>query len=152
MENNLKRADKDMVESISLPRGWCFCFNNGCEAAERCFRRFTATQCSGGRRVGMAVFPQAGESGKCEFFIEKRVVRMAWGLDKLFENVVWRDATPIRKELTGLLGNKGGYYRYNRGEKRLSPKQQELVMAVMRRYGYDDVEFSHYELTYWLGD
>lgn len=152
MEENLICTHRDAVRSISLPKGWCFCFNNGCEAAERCFRRFTATQCTEGRKVGMAVFPKAGDSGKCEFFIAKRVVRMAWGIDKLFEKVVWRDATPIRKELIELLGNKGGYYRYNRGEKWLSPKQQELVMAVMRRYGYDDVEFQHYELTYWLGE
>ena len=100
----------------------------------------------------MAVFRGMGDDGVCDFFLEKRIERQAWGMDKLFEKVFYNDARSIRKALLGMLGNKGGYYRYNRGEKYLSATQQERVRAVFRRYGYERVEFGHYVDRYWLGD
>ena len=100
----------------------------------------------------MAVFRGMGDDGMCDFFLEKRIERLAWGMDKLFEKVFYNDARSIRKALFGILGIKRSYYRCNNGEKCLSPTQQERVRAVFRRYGYERVEFGHYVDRYWLGD
>ena len=48
-----------------------------------------------------------------------------------------------------LLGCHTNYYRYNRGEKLLNPKQQEQIRKLFRKYGYDTgIEFDHYVTTY----
>lgn len=152
MEKDFQVDDVKGGTEVSLPANWCFCFNDGCILAGSCFRRFATLHLAGGRKIGTAVFPGTAGDGVCNFFLEKRIVRMAWGLDKLFEKVYCNDATPIRQELLRILGNKGGYYRYNRGEKWLSPEQQERVSKVFSRYGYEHVEFGHYQNRFWLGD
>ena len=152
MKKDFELTGTDRSVDVSLPVNWCFCFDDGCKLAEKCFRRFAAVHLAGGRQSGMAVFRGIGDDGVCDFFLEKRIERQAWGMDKLFEKVFYNDAMSIRKALLGMLGNKGGYYRYNRGEKYLSATQQERVRAVFRRYGYERVEFGHYVDRYWLGD
>ena len=152
MKKDFELTGTDRNVDVSLPVNWCFCFDDGCKLAEKCFRRFAAVHLAGGRQSGMAVFRGMGDDGVCDFFLEKRIERQAWGMDKLFEKVFYNDARSIRKALLGMLGNKGGYYRYNRGEKYLSATQQERVRAVFRRYGYERVEFGYYVDRYWLGD
>ena len=36
------------------------------------------------------------------------------------------------------LGGHGTYYRYNRGEKLLTPEQQEWILRLFTRYGYSE--------------
>ncbi|MBR1732263.1 MAG: hypothetical protein IJ729_00770, partial [Alloprevotella sp.] len=76
----------------------------------------------------------------------RRVVRTAWGFRSLFRDVLARHAPSLRSSLMGLLGSESTYYRYHRGERRLTPEQQQEVARIFRRYGYGDaaVTFDHY--------
>ena len=49
--------------------------------------------------------------------------------------------------MKSLFGSDRNFYRYNRGEYKLTPERQEEVMAVFRQHGYDtkDLRFEHYE-------
>lgn len=44
-----------------------------------------------------------------------------------------------------LLGGKTAYYRYHRGERKLSPSQQESIRRLFLKYSYERVEFAHTE-------
>ena len=44
--------------------------------------------------IGSAIYPNALQNGKCRFYVEKRVIRAAWGFRKLFLNVKHVDDTP----------------------------------------------------------
>ena len=44
--------------------------------------------------IGSDIYPNALQNGKCRFYVEKRVIRAAWGFRKLFLNVKHVDDTP----------------------------------------------------------
>ena len=107
MKKDFELTGTDRSVDVSLPENWCFCFDDGCKLAEKCFRRFAAVHLAGGRQSGMAVFRGMGDDGVCDFFLEKRIERQAWGMDKLFEKVFYNDARSIRKALLGYLASRG---------------------------------------------
>lgn len=150
MKRNVHGECMEKEVKVSLPQNWAFCFNNRCVMAETCMRRFSTGIVGKEREVGMTVFTDAAAEGKCRWYREKRIASMAWGLQEAFTKVLYKDAAPIRRALMEILGGKGGYYRYNRGEKRLTPEKQEAVMKVFGSFGYHDIAFDHYEDEYLL--
>lgn len=133
-----------------LSRYWLFCLNANCKLRENCFRYFATRNFTADKKFGKAVFPQTDSNEECIYYIEKRIERMAWGMATLYENVAYYDARKIRQDLYKILGSKRNYYRYNSGERLLPEEKQEIIRAVFRIYGYDDVEFEHYVETYAL--
>ena len=93
---------------------------------------------------GHAIFPNALKNGKCEFFAPLRIVKMAWGFDKLFAEVKVKDAPLLRSEMRSYLGSKGQYYRYKLGQQKLLPEQQEHIKQLFARFGYKDVDFEYF--------
>uniref|UniRef100_UPI003FED591D DUF6078 family protein n=1 Tax=Prevotella sp. TaxID=59823 RepID=UPI003FED591D len=93
---------------------------------------------------GDAIFPNALKNGKCKYFAPLRVVKMAWGFDKLFAEMKVKDAPSLRAEMRDYLGSKGQYYRYKLGQLKLLPEQQKYIKQLFARYGYKDVEFEHF--------
>ena len=45
----------------------------------------------------------------------------------------------------GILGGKTSYYRYHRGEKLLTPEQQEAINELFEEKGYCKPSFDHYK-------
>ena len=150
MENFSNRGREALDADVKLPKRWVFCFNNECRMAENCMRRFSASIAGNGQSVGMALIGNCADGEACKWYVEKRIVSMAWGLNKAFDNVLHKDSAAIHGELLKILGNKGGYYRYNNGRKWLSPEKQEMVRAVFSRHGYDGIEFDHHINCYSL--
>lgn len=93
---------------------------------------------------GDAIFPNALKNGKCKYFAPLRVVKMAWGFDKLFAEMKVKDGPALRAEMREYLGSKGQYYRYKLGQLKLLPEQQKYIKQLFARYGYKDVEFEHF--------
>ena len=50
--------------------------------------------------IGSAISPNALQNGKCRFYVEKRVIRVAWGFRKLFLSVKHVDDTPKNQTAT----------------------------------------------------
>lgn len=89
--------------------------------------------------------PNALQNGKCEFYVEKKVIRAAWGFHHLFLNVKHVDDTPIRREIQQYLGSRPTYYRYMNGQLTLTPEQQADIIDIFRSYGYTEkLRFDYY--------
>ena len=55
--------------------------------------------------------------------------------------------------ITGFLGSVGSYYRYDKGERKLSPEQQKVIEGYMAKYGSTlERPFEHYEIGYYMKD
>lgn len=129
----------------SVPYSWALCFNHDCPLKETCIRHFAGQHLPDDILLGNSVYPNTTKNGKCKFFIEKRIIRKAWGFDKLFLNVKYIDYTSLRDNMKYYLGGKTAYYRYKNGKLTLTPAQQEQILDLFREYGYtEELTFDHY--------
>ena len=138
--------DKDFDYS-KIPYNWAMCYLSECSRKDECLRYQVclSTQCT----KNQCVLPTALRKGECPYFHPIRKVRVAIGFRNIFSEVKERDHSAIRRKIANYLGRGGTYYRYRNGERELSPKQQEWIRQLFRRYGYtDEVVFDRYETIY----
>ena len=84
--------------------------------------------------------------GDCPHFKEIKVVRAAYGFKLLFKEVKQKDLDALRGKVVKYLGSYRTYYRYNSGERKLTPEQQEYISGLFRQFGYsDELQFEHYQ-------
>lgn len=57
-----------------------------------------------------------------------------------------RDERSLRNNIADYLGSKTSYYRYSRGDRKLTPEQQADILGIFAEWGYDtsDMRFEHY--------
>ena len=63
------------------------------------------------------------------------------GIQYAYKDVKASDLKSLRELTKELLGGKTSYYRYHRGEKKLTPEQQDSVRRLFTKHGYSDVVF-----------
>ena len=73
-----------------------YCFTELCPMKNNCIHYLASLYKNDDTKRGHAIFPNALKDGKCEFFAPLRIVKMAWGFDKLFAEVKLKDAPLLR--------------------------------------------------------
>lgn len=148
----IKLNEPDFVNSI-IPAGWAYCFNDNCSFSDTCMRRISAKFKDDSVSKGMAVYPDACRDGKCKHYLRARAVDGAWGFGHLYDDVKKCNLSELRSEIMSLLGGRTSYYRYHRGEKKLTPEMQQRVADVFAAYGYANVTFDmHSEIIDFVND
>lgn len=140
----LKLDDSEFVNSILYP-SWSYCFNAECPRSKECICFISSKFIPADKEWGNAIYPNACHDGKCRHFLRARIVKAAWGMKGLYDQVKHRDAAILISRAKGLLGGHTAYYRYFRGEMHLSPEQQEMVNQLFAEYGYAAPRFDHYQ-------
>lgn len=142
MENNTNKE----LKWTDVPRRWALCFNSGCPLHATCLR-WQAGQLSTDDIVSnRCITPCALKDGTCRHFASTELVSYALGFTTIYKDVMKKDFTPMRKQMTYMLSGKRYYYEYMRGERKLKPSQQEQIRRLFERYGYaDSVHFDRYE-------
>lgn len=129
-----------------MPAQWMHCFNGGCPQHGGCLRYITGSHVGGDTTSGPAVYPSAAVAAACPHYKQARVVRAAWGFDRLFALVRRADGKEMREQVKRMLGGHGSYYAYHHGERVLMPEQQQAVLQFFRRRGYTEgLAFDHYD-------
>ncbi len=142
----IELSNADFVRSIVRP-GMAYCFNSVCPMTDKCFRFIAGRYKSPEQTKGNAVYPDALQDGKCGHFITPRIINAAWGFNSLYREVTSSDLASMRSKVTVFLGGKTAYYRYHRGEKLLSPEQQEAIIRMFGEKGYGEPAFDHRKET-----
>ena len=76
-------------------------------------------------------------------------MRGAYGFNTMLNDLKRKDEELLRGMITDYLGSNTTYYKFNRGEKLLTPEQQEWILALFRKYGYTgEKEFEGYRYIY----
>lgn len=150
INNELKNMEEKELTAKDIPGGYPLCFNNECAEKGRCMHYQARLLMPKERYTGAAVFPTAWEDGQCRCFREKKLVKKAWGFDRLYDNVPHRQQAEARQSVHALFGSGNGpYYRVHHGENMLSPQKQEEILAVLAQYGsIEDVKFDHYVMDW----
>lgn len=143
---------KDMttlnIRPEDVPPSFYVCFNTQCPRCADCLRFVVGEVVSSVRDHGPCFYPCALDGqGRCSHFHRIRTVRLAWGFRPLFRSVRHEDYAMLRSRVICLFGSASQFFRYNRGDYKLTPERQEEVFDVFRRKGYDttDFRFAHYE-------
>jgi len=141
----MKTANDLSIEFSEVPSRWQLCFCDGCPRHSECLRYAVGQIVPSDLTWGPAIYPTAYQNGSCKHFKEVRIVRDACGFKHLFSEVKQKDDTPLREQLKKYLGGHGTYYRYDRGERLLTPEQQQWIIRLFESYGYkDNLTFEHY--------
>ena len=139
MKNNI------VFDFNNMPGSWALCFNNDCPLAEKCLRRYAATQMPGTQTRVVTIAPGAQTGDSCQWFVTKEPTQVAYGFSHLYDHVLHNDYAPMKKAITGLLNGRSNYYRYNKGELTLTHGQQQQIAHIMASMGYDEPPvFDHY--------
>lgn len=120
-----------------VPRSFNRCFQSDCPQAAECIRYLVREYVPEYVTNGFAVFPTARREGTCRWFKQTRVVQMAWGFSRLFDEVKAKDSSTMHKQLYAYLGSRMEYSRYHRGLKKLTPEQRQGIARLFRSHGYE---------------
>lgn len=147
IQNTMEKGDIDFKE---IPDWWAICQNGECPMAGGCLRHHVFLNIPDEINKWVCLMPHVLKNGKCKYFRKKELVIMAKGFHKLFSQMESRDLRhTFRTQLTDYLGSKGTYYRYKDGERLLNLEQQEWIVRLLRKHGYEkDVIFDKYVETY----
>lgn len=131
-----------------VPSGWALCFNQSCPLHEHCLRYQAGVLAPPDLTVTRCVTPRVLTGERCKVYASMEPVKIARGFSTIYQNVLKRDYTSLRKYMTSLLSGKRYYYEYKRGERPLSPEQQSDIRQLFESFGYkDSVHFDSYEET-----
>ena len=135
-----------------VPSGYPLCFHQQCPMSRQCIHFVAGQHVPPDITAGYAIYPSACLNGKCKFYRAAREARLAWGFKHVYDKLPRHLRSMARKDITGYLGSVGTYYRYQSGERKLMPHQQEAIKAYMNKLGAEgDVDYEHYELSYDFG-
>lgn len=131
-----------------VPTNWALCFNHDCNKCDSCLRYAAGSIVPRELTVSNCVLPNAILNDGCLHYAPIQKWKYARGFSRIFEHVLKKDFTLIRSSLTNYLRGKRYYYEYKRGEKRLSPEQQDYIRQLFSNFGYIEECFDLYEEAY----
>lgn len=114
------------------------CFNQQCPSCGQCLRYVAGQQAGDDDVVHLCVLPKALKGDRCGLFAPIEKQEVAYGFGKSYENVLKRDYTSIRKELTAYFGCLRSYYWYLNGQRPLMPEHRKHIENVFRAHGYEN--------------
>ena len=140
---------KENFDFSRVPNSFLLCFNQSCPRSGECLHFLAGQHVPADRPCGPAVYPSACQDGTCRYFRHSNVVRLAWGFDGTYTPLEPYFRSKARSDVQNMLGSVGTYYRYDHGERKLSPEQQERIHKILQDYGYNGpVTFKHVEECY----
>ncbi|QAR31708.1 hypothetical protein EQP59_10345 [Ornithobacterium rhinotracheale] len=143
MENHLTLSPEQ------IPASYTRCFQQECPKASHCLRFLAGKQIPNAQLSGQAVYPTARQGDTCKMFRQVRIIRAAYGFKSLFAEVKRKDSTDLRRSIIAYLGGESAYYRYHRGDRWLTPEQQEWIFEHLRKQGYtEQLQFDVYQEMY----
>jgi hypothetical protein len=144
--------EKEVVFSETTGN-FLMCFNDDCAMHKECLRYAVGQQIAQKRNWGLTVFPTALHDGQCEYFQKNEQVVLAYGFHQLYANIPRHLRSSLRHDITRYLGSVGSYYRYDKGERKLSPEQQRDIEGLIAAYGTpEEHPFDYYETGFNLQD
>ena len=128
---------KKKFDFADVPSWYVLCHNSQCPMQTTCLRFLAGQNAPDNLEVATCVMPKTLKGDKCRWYDKRKVVVWALGFSRLFDRVMKKDYTYIRKELTRYLHGAKFYYEYKRGDRPLSPEQQVWIRELVKSYGYE---------------
>ena len=146
--NNVTRLNAEFDYS-QVPSWYVICTNENCPLREDCLRFIAGANVPESTEVALCVMPSALKDGHCRLYDKKTVAVMAKGFQTLYDKVLEKDFTSMRKAITRYLHGTKMYYEYKDGRRALTPEQQNWIRNYVKSQGYEwEVTFDHFSEAY----
>lgn len=123
---------------------WQYCFNEQCPHAQECAHQLSVAYKDPELTDGRSIFPDALKDGKCKYFLQLHIVKMAYGMEHILDDLKRKDLRDFRIRMTSYFGSNTSYYRYKLGQTALLPEQQQYILMWCKEHGYDNLKFDKY--------
>ena len=128
-----------------VPSWYVLCNNNNCPLKDNCLRHLAGKNAPDNLEIASCVMPKTLKNGDCRWFDKITIDVWAAGFTHLYDKVMKKDYTTMRKAITNYLHGAKIYYEYKRGERALSPDEQQWIRDYVKSMGYDwEVEFDRF--------
>lgn len=128
-----------------VPSWYVLCTNNSCPLKDNCLRHLAGKNAPDNLEIASCVMPKTLKNGDCRWFDKITIDVWAAGFSHLYDKVMKKDYTTMRKAITNYLHGAKIYYEYKRGERALSPDEQQWIRDYVKSMGYDwEVEFDRF--------
>lgn len=150
METNTDITRLNTVFDYSqVPSWYAICTNDNCPLKQECMRYLAGSHAPESVETALCVMPHMAKDGHCRLFDQKNVVVMAAGFTTLYDQVLQKDYTFMRKAITNYLHGVKMYYEYKDGRRALNPEQQQWIRDYVKERGYDfEVKFDRFFEAY----
>ncbi len=120
----------------AVPYGFIHCLNAGCLQAPECLRHLAAQHIPAEVKSFTALNPAfcSTPEARCPHFKSAVPVCLARGISRLYDELPHRAAVDIKQELINTF-SRSRYYRINRKELPVSPREQAIIARIFRKYG-----------------
>ena len=146
--NNVTRLNAEFDYS-QVPSWYVICTNESCPLREDCMRFIAGSNAPESTEIAMCVMPKTLKDGHCRLYDKKTVVVMAKGFTTLYDKVMKKDFTRMRKAITQYLHGAKMYYEYKDGRRALTPEQQNWIRNFVKSQSYEwEVKFDHFSESY----
>ena len=150
METNTKITRLNAAFDYSLVPSWyVICTNSSCPLRGDCLRFLAGSNVPEDMETALCVMPKTLKDGHCRLYDKKTIVVMAEGFTTLYDQVMKKDYTGMRKAITSYLHGTKMYYEYKDGRRALNPEQQHWIKDFVKSLGYEwEVKFDHFFEAY----
>lgn len=136
-----------------VPYHWSLCYLSECGRKEECMRYQVCQLMPVGITDRPCVLPSVLKKKECPRFHPVKKVRAAIGFKLIFQKVLAKDIQEIRSKIAQYLGSQATFFRYQRGDYPLMPRQQEWIQKLFCQYGYmEELSFDKYRDIYQFTD
>ena len=122
------------------------CLHADCEMASSCLHQLVYAKLME-RELHMNLLnpSMCEKNSECTFFRDSKPVTYVRGFTKIQQNLSVRQYQEFMEILKGVFG-RNAYFERRGGTRAMPPKEQEIVLAVLKRLGVTEgVEFDSYE-------
>ena len=134
------------IQANEVPHNYTCCQSTTCPLRETCLHHIAWQLLPQNRDTFTAYNPAViNESGDCDFFRSNEQQRFAKGFVGMQKKMFPGQYVTFKYELFRLFG-RTSFYECRRGNRLLSPEEQEAVRKALKRAGADEsLEFDAYE-------
>ena len=128
----------------SVPFGYLSCINATCNRAGKCLRHQVYLRTPTSIMKLQIVNPAsvAPDGHNCTLYQEDCLQSYALGMNTLYDKLPHAAALRIKSDLLATFG-KSKYYRLMRGERYISPSEQQFIRNVFIRAGITEIGRAH---------
>ena len=141
---------EEKIDFAKVPYQYSMCLNRHCPQAGTCLRQLTEQSVPENIEHWIIISPKylSTVKGGCPHYRSSTKVRYAQGFIGILENLPYKQMQTVILHLMNYLGRRT-YYRARKGERLLSPSEQQHILNILRNCGVTTTqEFDAYVEDY----
>lgn len=141
---------ENRLDFSEVPYEYPLCLNRQCDKASTCLRQLAEQSVTDDIIYWSIISPRhlATVKGSCPYYRSAAKVRFAKGFKGILENISNKQMREVVSHLISTFSRRT-YYRIRKGERLLSPAEQEEIEKILRHCGVtDQQEFDAYTEEY----